>query len=378
MITQIELENYKCFEIAKIPTKQLTLLTGSNASGKSSVIQALALLQQTIQGHEWSTRLILNGDSIKLGTVSDVVDKVHGRKSIAIGLEDEDMKYRWVFSGERADMSMGVDSISVGKEITTSPNTLQHLFKPPHDVHTQSMASLLKDLTYITAERIGPRDFYPLEDSQIKNVVGPSGEYATSLLYLGRDQDVLPNLRMEGIPPTRLRQVEAYMATFFPNCGLEISEVPQVNSVRLGFRTSDDTDFHRPINVGFGLTQVFPILVAALSAKKGDIILIENPEVHLHPAGQSFMGQFLSNVAHAGVQIVIETHSDHILNGVRRAVKNKQLTSEQVAIHYFRPRAENGPQITSPQIDDSGNIDHWPDGFFDQFDKDMNHFANWG
>ncbi len=150
-----------------------------------------------------------------------------------------------------------------------------------------------------------------------------------------------------------------------------------MNAVTLGLRTSEDTDFHRPVNVGFGLTQVLPIVVAALSANRHDILLIENPEVHLHPAGQTLMGQFLAEVASAGVQVIIETHSDHILNGIRRAVRSKSLKSEQAILHFFRPRNEVQAQVITPQLDETGNIDIWPEGFFDQFDKDMNHFAGW-
>ncbi len=90
------------------------------------------------------------------------------------------------------------------------------------------------------------------------------------------------------------------------------------------------------------------------------------------------MGQFLADVARAGVQVMLETHSDHILNGIRRSVKAERLKPEQIAIHFFRPRSENIAQIISPQLDISGNIDCWPVGFFDQFDKDINYFAGWG
>ena len=101
-------------------------------------------------------------------------------------------------------------------------------------------------------------------------------------------------------------------------------------------RTSNAVDFHSPVHTGFGLTQVLPIVVAALSADEGDILLVENPEVHLHPAGQALMGQFLAKVALAGVQVIVETHSDHILNGVRVAVASKQLLgANDVAIHFF-------------------------------------------
>lgn len=378
MITQIDLHFFKCFELLKLPLADLTLLSGSNASGKSSILQALVILHQTMREHEWSIRLVLNGNALKMGTVADVVDKVHGRRKFEIALNADGQNYRWVFSGERSEMSLAVDRVEIGGVVTQSPSKLQHLFPNSNNAGTSNLAQRLRNLTYLTAERIGPREFYPLEDRQIATVVGPEGEHAVCLLHLGRDEHVQEELAIEDVPPTRLRQVEARMKIFFPGCGLAVEQVPRVNAVTLGLRTSEDTDFHRPIHVGFGLTQVLPIVVAGLSASKGDILLIENPEVHLHPAGQALMGQFLADVARAGVQVIVETHSDHILNGIRRAVKGLRLEPDQVALHFFKPRKEDEAQAISPQIDKSGNIDVWPDGFFDQFDKDMNHFAGWG
>ncbi len=379
MITQLDLHYFKCFELLKLPLADLTLLSGSNASGKSSVLQALVLLHQTMREHEWSARLMLNGEAIKLGTVADVVDKIHGRRTFEIGLTGDGQSYRWSFSGERSEMSLAVDRVKAGGVVHEAPERLHHLLPPDtKDNATRLMYITLRKLTYITAERIGPREFYPLEDRQIASVVGPEGEHAVSLLHLGRDEEVLAGLVIADVPPTRLRQVEARMRIFFPGCGLAVEQVPRVNAVTLGLRTSDETDFHRPVHVGFGLTQVLPIVVAGLSASKGDILLIENPEVHLHPAGQALMGQFLAEVARAGVQVIIETHSDHILNGIRRAVKAERLTPEQVALHFFRPRVADEAQAVTPRLDKAGNIDVWPEGFFDQFDKDMNHFAGWG
>ena len=85
MLERIDLHYFKCFEQLSLPLKPLTLLTGANASGKSSTLQALALLQQTMREHEWSKRLMLNGKSLRLGAVADIVDKVNGRKQIEIG-----------------------------------------------------------------------------------------------------------------------------------------------------------------------------------------------------------------------------------------------------------------------------------------------------
>lgn len=378
MITRLDLQYFKCFELLHLPLTNLTLLTGTNASGKSSVLQALVLLHQTMREHEWSTRLMLNGTDLKLGTVSDVVDKVHGRQTFEIGVVDDESSYHWTFAGERSEMSMAVERVTADGKLNEFPESLRYLFPPDNNAAAASLANRLRRLTYITAERVGPREVYTYEDRQIATVVGPAGEHAVSVLHWGRDERVLEGLSLDGVASTRLRQVEARMGIFFPGCGLEVQQVPQANAVTLGLRTSDDTGFHRPIHVGFGLTQVLPIVVAALSAEIGDILLIENPEVHLHPAGQALMGQFLADVAGAGVQVVVETHSDHVLNGVRRAVRAARLTPEQVAIHFFMRRSAETAQVISPQLDSDGNIDTWPEGFFDQFDKDMNYFAGWG
>lgn len=378
MLTRIDLRTFKCFESLSLPLAPLTLLSGANAAGKSSVLQALVLLHQTIREHEWSTRLMLNGRTIQLGTVLDVLDVVHGRHSFGLGLLDGDRSIQWSFVGERDEMSMAVERVILAGHDVPAPATLRYLIPPGVDALSGGLVERLLSLSYITAERIGPREVYALEDRQAARVVGPRGEHTVSVLYRGRDEPVRTPLAIKGVAPTRLRQIEAHMQRLFPGCSLDVQLVPQANAVTLGLRTSNDTRFHRPVHVGFGLTQVLPIIVAALSAATDDILLIENPEVHLHPAGQAQIGALLAEVAASGVQVVIETHSDHVLNGIRRSVRAGSIPASDVALHFFRPRGEGVEQVVSPMLDPTGNIDFWPEGFFDQFDKDMNHFAGFG
>lgn len=377
MLEQLELRHFKCFEKLDLPLGPLTLLSGSNASGKSSALQALVLLHQTIREHEWSTRLMLNGSSVQLGTVLDVVDKVHGRRQLEIGLVEGDSTLRWTFHGDREEMSMATERVRLAGVEIRDPPALRHLLPPDHYDHASSFVMRLRDLTYITAERVGPREIYALEDRQAARVVGPRGEHTLSVLYRIRAEPIRDSLVTADVAPTGVKQIEARMGQFFPGCRLDVQLVPQANAVTLGIRTSDETDFHRPVHVGFGVTQVLPIVVAAVSAREQDLLLIENPEVHLHPAGQARMGAFLAEVAASGTQVIVETHSDHVLNGIRRAVKAGTLPAEKALLHFFRPRGGALDQVVSPTLDPAGNIDVWPEGFFDQFDKDMNHFAGW-
>ena len=398
MLSQLDLRTFKCFEKLRLPLGHLTLLSGLNASGKSSVLHSLVLLHQTMQEDEWSPRILLNGKVVKLGTVTDVVDQVHGRNSFKIGLADEDARCSWSFCGDRSDMSLEVSEVEVDDKAVDHPGDLRFLLPSDLEGAIPLLVARIRDLTYITAEREGPREVYPLEDEfagirtgawgvssgeyspshQSLARVGSRGENAISVLYRGRDEQVDEGLRIPNTVPTLLRQFEARMGTFFPGFGVNVQQVPNANVVVLGIRVSNDTGYLRPVHCGFGITQVLPIVVAVLSVPKGSLLLIENPEVHLHPAGQALMGQFLAQAAQSGIQVIVETHSDHVLNGIRRTVKAGRLSSEKVVLHFFRVRSPDAPQALSPVIDSSGNVDVWPDGFFDQFDKDIDYFAGWG
>jgi predicted ATPase len=377
VLNGMTLRYFKCFDELHLPIRKLTLLSGTNASGKSSVLQSLCLLHQTMSEREWSRHLLLNGKTVQLGTVVDVVDQVNGRRDFEIGLDDATMHCSWLFSGDKDDMLVEVKRFSLDGEDFELPSILHHLFPADLDIGSDSLAERIRCLSYISAERAGPRQFYPLQDERVASVVGPSGEHAASLLHLRGEEQVLEGIQLPDVVGTLWHQAGARMAQFFPGSGFQVTPVPQANAVTLGLRTSIDTDFHRPVHVGFGLTQVLPIIVAALAAKEGELLLIENPEVHLHPRGQVEMGVFLAQVSAAGVQVILETHSDHILNGIRKAVRAGQVNHEDVALHFFQPRAQNASQVHSPNLAHDGSIDYWPDGFFDQFERDMRHLAGW-
>jgi len=135
--------------------------------------------------------------------------------------------------------------------------------------------------------------------------------------------------------------------------------------LRLELRTGLLAQWSRPSNIGYGMTYAFPILVAGLIASSGSTIIIDSPEAHLHPAAQAAMGMFLAKMSASGVQVLIETHSDHVMDGVRIAVRDGVLSKEAAAFHYF-DRTADGVTISSPIIDAEGKLSEWPRGFFDQ------------
>jgi predicted ATPase len=140
---------------------------------------------------------------------------------------------------------------------------------------------------------------------------------------------------------------------------------------------TDIDAWRRPANVGYGFTYVFPILIALLTAKEGQLLIIDSPEAHLHPSAQSQMGRMLGIFAATGVQIIVETHSDHLLNGARLAVKSGNLSPSELVIHFFTGITEKGHGVVSPSIDKNGQLSDWPEGFFDQSEKDLTQLAGW-
>ncbi len=195
MITRLDLRHFKCFETLKLPVCPLTLLAGANASGKSSVMQALVLLHQTMREHEWSSRLMLNGATIRLGAAADVIDQVYGRRNCGVALFDGAAAwFEWEFEGERDEMSMAVRNSRGETEAGSGWNVdgsqpLHYLLPAPSNGY--SLTNRLRRLTYLTAERLGPREYYLYDDPQLTPVVGPRGEYTVSVLHSGRDNRVL-------------------------------------------------------------------------------------------------------------------------------------------------------------------------------------------
>jgi len=372
VIRSLEVTSFKCFEHLQLELNTLTLLTGENSGGKSSVIQALVLLAQTLQSREWGRSLLLEGPELALGTVRDVVNHQSARHSLGLSVATDDERVSWSFSAsDRRSLSIELESVDIDGHRTDVDESSQVRWLLPLEKSAEStVVEALLRTSWITAERTGPREILPLRDREDHARVGHRGEWAAGLLYWRESSEIAPALCLPGFPPTLFHQTRARMHEMFPGCDLRVTPIEGVNAVALRFRLDTRSDFHRPQNVGFGLSQLFPVVVALLAAKPGDVLLIENPEVHLHPRAQQMIGEMIARFAAAGVQIIVESHSDHVLNGIRLAVKKQVIPNDAVSIHFFglARSGEGGRTTTSPTLDADGRLDVWPEGFFDQFD----------
>jgi predicted ATPase len=393
MITELSLQHFKCFEAVDLPLGPLTLLTGVNAGGKSSVIQALVLLHQTVEANPNAGSLLLNGDEVALGCYDDVIDKITGRDFFGIGVGHHSLRVAWEYSAESKDSvrapTRAMCLRHFGEQVPLlgiptggflpAPATAELVKAAPKDL--ESLNASIEKLAYLSTDRIGPRETYQIDPTEEAGIrVGSRGEFTAWYLHRHRELLVRDRLCYLDATKTLIRQVEAWLSDFLPGAGIEVEPVEGTNLVTLRIRTDPAGKYYRPQNVGYGITHILPVLTVCLSAEPGQTLIIENPEAHLHPAAQSKIGLFLAKAVASGIQVILESHSDHVLNGIRRAVREKILQPQEVVLHYFNRREElkgGESQVTSLQVGLDGNIDHWPAGFFDQFERDLAYFSNW-
>jgi predicted ATPase len=381
MIDRLTITNFKAFASADIRLAPYTLLSGLNSSGKSTVLQALALLRQAkMQGllhNDDGGGLPLNGDLVELGTGQDVLHEDH----VTAPGEQPEIGFR--LSAEAALPSEW--QARCGREDDLLPLTL---CEPPTSARSSSWEGenaftlFNPGFQYLRADRINPAVTYPRshEMSVSRGFLGARGEYTIDYLRHYQDDAVqFPALHHAGASPRLLAQTEAWMSEVCPGVRIQAAAIEKTDLVRLGFQFSRKrqltTEPHRPTNVGFGMTYVLPVIVACLTARPGSMILLENPEAHVHPQGQSAMARLTCAAAAVGAQLVVETHSDHILNGVRLAVKRGLIPAADVALHYFR-REDDGIHIQSPVMGPDGMLSHWPAGFFDEWDRTLDQLLD--
>ncbi len=369
MLHSINIKNFKCFKDTTLETPALTVLTGFNASGKSTAMQALTLLHQDACEARNSHFLCLNGQMLQIGKSTDVLNKQHAKETFSITLDMDDGKNTFSFFH---DTGTG----RIAKHFITSGELLNALER---DKLSRACQFLLRDSAYIGADRLGPQETYSLDYSPLYSSCGARGERTIKLLYEHAGFQVNSALCHHGVPSHLARQVRAHMAQLFPGFTMDIQPVDRTNFATLGLTVSDAIGFVRPQNIGFGLSSTLALITGGLLIGAHAMLMVENPEIHLHPRGQSYIGRFLASVASAKAQVMVETHSDHVINGIRKAVKHKILTPDDVAIYFFKDLSADGePNIERISIKGDGSIDSWPDGFFDQHDKDLDELIGWG
>lgn len=386
MITKLTLTNLKCFNALSLSCSPLTLLTGFNGGGKSTSLQTILLLSQAMRAGGRFLELPLNGVLARLGSPGEVLQEHSQSKTVQLGIETNQVKIVWHLHAENRSegRSLKIQAIDIGTEKEElsyeHPKELNNLLPTalPGNHLAYTLTKSLSETIFLSAVRLGTAEVFPApEDPQpVHADVGLQGEFAP-WWFLQADLDNIEKERCHPSTASTIPRIQfnAWANELFPGSEANVQAIPQTGLTRLELRIGN-TEWRRPANIGYGLTYAFPVLVAGLLAKKGQILIIDSPEAHLHPKGQSSIGRFLAHMAAAGVQIMIETHSDHVLNGILIASKEYEengvgINRNQVKIHYFdQDPSTNSARPTEIKIQHGGKIDMQPDGFFDQIDKD--------
>jgi predicted ATPase len=320
MIKNVELTGFKSFVSQTIDFNKLTVLTGLNSSGKSSVIQSLLMLQK-----------VANKDSTALLSGHGDFDELRNPYEEAIDI--------------KAECSNGFVEIQRNKPIELTKS------------------NFFPEIIYVSANRFGPEVLLPIKTSE--KGLGSKGENVLQIIDNYSDSQINSILRHENSEgDTFLFNLRAWLGVISPN-------------VKFTYRLQkiSDSSFaqyneHRATNVGFGLSYTLPIITALLlgSITPSSLVILENPEAHLHPKGQTEIARLISLCVQVGTQVIIETHSDHLFDGIRIFAKKNPGFAEKVNIFWFELNEHNNTIVETAVLDDDGRLDNWPTGLFDQFE----------
>lgn len=370
MIDAVKISNFKCFSNIDIPLNGLTIMAGANGNGKSTVIQALLLLRKTIEENckqfdgyyvierpSLNTNVSLNdGYLLTLGNSNLVANRQASRNDISIGV------------------IIGKQEISADYLIDQLESQLFVILARISDFTAGQLPILKKEFYYLNAERMGPRasqgiQFYPFPNA------GFQGENVAQLITDTNYQTEIEETRRhpKSRSPRLEQQINAWLDDIMP--GVNISAKQSLDTLTAQIQVENYYTKGDPTlatNIGFGISYVLPILATGLIAAKGAYLIVENPEAHLHPSAQSKIGRFLSMIANAGVRVIIETHSDHVINGIQIAAAKKEVDPNLVTINFFSQNDANiQPIVESISISEKGELSSWPKGFFDQTQIDF-------
>ena len=352
VISKIRIQNFKCHKTFEEELGEINILAGENASGKSSIIQAILLFYCLRNGRNESVHSTYKIMGYDIGIASDLVYQ---------NANSEEIVLEFYINGNKREMCI------VPHE---NDDTLLKITR----IRTNSNSKKFK-LFYINADRKGPQlaDAISYEGWNRVGIHGENTAYVMNWL-----DKMMPMSKGELRISEKLQiakinrfsaNCEEWLNIIIPGTRLETMSAPSLGIAAIKYSNSGGT-YYSPTATGFGISYVLPIIVQALiaSMESNAVLIVENPEAHLHPYSQSMMGKFMAFVASSGVQVIVETHSEHFINGCRLQLA-KDNECNLAKIFFF----SNKDGVTHEEIllNNYGELSKWPKGFFDQDQMDL-------
>jgi predicted ATPase len=442
MLTHLHLRNFKGWrDTGPVTLKPLTVLFGTNSSGKSSLEQFFLMLRQTVESSD--RKLVLHpGDrdsAVNLGSFEEMIHRRDKTAKLEFGFEwklpnqlkIEDPKTKKSWSGNRLAFEcsvglqngklsrLGVDRFAyrlkrgVNERLTVElkstggsreefkltadpfklvrttgrkwelgvpsrfygfPEQVSAYYQNADFVQDLSLAleQMLRSVCYLGPLRSRGERLYQWAGGEPANV-GFSGEHSVSAMLAAKERMLNTGYRKRKRPFQKLVAEELHQLGL-----IDAFEVRQISENRKEYEVKVKTlgapDWVDLPDVGFGVSQVLPVVVQSFYAPRGSILFIEQPELHLHPSAQSNLADLFIDVLASredgmrrGVQLIVETHSEHFLNRLQRRIAEadpaKMIKSDDVACYFARTTGTES-SLEALQMDLFGNIQNWPPNFF--------------
>lgn len=356
MINEIELENFKCFDEKDFKMSPLTIFCGTNSAGKSTAIQSILLVKQNehaiVDGY-----MNTYGELFNFGKVNDIFCQFKKNDFISVNINTHQYK-----SHVPIDVREGFSL-----KLT--------------DDSSRNVDFMSGDFVYLSAERFGPRSSFDVKRDKDKLDLGIYGQYALSeylrIANLPAQNEMFSELLYKKITGTELGEKKVFsftlineaMKVIYPDFDINVIQTDEIDKVHNTYSSPNGKPM-RPNNVGFGVSYVLPIIIAAVAIRPGGLLIVENPEVHLHPKAQSELMSILGLLSQCDVQVVVETHSDHIVNGMRVFCKEHKIDEKHTTIYSITGNWDSR-SVKRINIDEDGNFTDIDDDFFDQIEKDL-------
>lgn len=401
-ITRITVAGFKSIgQEQSIEIRPLTILAGANSSGKSSMMQPLLLLKQTLEAPYDPGALLLNGPYVKFTLADQLLSRMKNGETVdafhvgvEVGTEAEVTTY--FMRGKNRGKGFNVEQTIYDFD----EKTLRLYLGMPQDEVQAAFSA-----TFTNETRLKPNVFLMQNRcflSLARRFASSTIPYQHAEVIVGEDirQIIhLPGLRGN---PARTYPITAVGSEFpgtFENYVASVIGQWQINGnddnleelnrdlVRLGLTgkvvarpindvqiellvkrylrggEDDAEDMVSIADVGFGVSQALPVTVALHAANRGQFVYLEQPEIHLHPRAQTAMAEILADAALQGKRLVVETHSNLLLRGVQTLVAEGKLPAELVKLHWFKLLEDGSTQITSADLDETGAFGDWPEDF---------------
>lgn len=366
MIKDYYIHNFKNHADTHLKLGKLSILTGINGMGKSSVFQSLLLLRDSYNRNNQMEYLVLDGDSCDVGSSAGLVNGTvtNDSRNLKLAITTD--------NGDNLNFSFDYPT---GNESSLSRTEGSEQYDTKK---LKEITLFTDDFQYLSAFRNGPKNDYASNTNSVDKHKQVSmklgmGEFAVYYLnlYGGKNIPIKGLRHDDGSDLSLNSQVQAWLGEVSPNIQIKIDQYDKLK-LSYGYKQEGKTTvYHSAMNTGFGISYILSIIVAILSAKPGALILIENPEAHIHPSGQSAIMRLMCMAANAGVQIILETHSDHIINGALVNIKRGTISKDNVSFYYFELDENLNSLPIKLQVGLNNRIMDAPDGFCDQIGIDL-------